>query len=153
MPRCRAGVWFSGELKVVVSMTQESAPCLLSVGLEVPDDGADGSYVFAGNAFRALELMKLLRFDLVVVAPGGVGMSIPHLVRQMRVIAPWQKWVLAANGNVSGGNEGGLTQQDELAARCNGALAVIDEVNDWSEVCALASGVRGRSRPPAALEA
>ncbi len=132
-------------------MTQETAPCLLSVGLDVPSDGPDASYVFAENAFRALELMKLLRFDLVVVSPDGLGgMSVPHLVRQMRVIAPWQKWVLAA---ADANGECGLTQQDELAARCNGALAVIDEVNDWSEVCSLASSVRSRSRREFALEA
>jgi hypothetical protein len=121
-------------------MTQESAPCLLSVGLNVPPDGPDGSYVYADSAGRALELMKLLRFDLVVVSPELAGMSIPHFARRLRMIAPYQKWALATvNGEV-------LTQQDELAARCNWALAVIDDVGNWSEIAGLAGKSRSAAR-------
>ena len=35
----------------------------------MPPDAPDGSFVSAESAGRALELMKLLRFDLVVVSP------------------------------------------------------------------------------------
>jgi hypothetical protein len=126
--------------EVVVMTSTQSAPSLLSVGLDVPPDAPDGSFVSAESAGRALELMKLLRFDLVVVSPELAGMSIPHFARQLRLVAPWQKWVLATSAGE------GLTMQDELAARCNGALAVIDDVGDWSELLALAARCRGAAQ-------
>lgn len=129
-------------------MTQATAPCLLCIGLSVPPDGPEGTYVHADTARRGLELLKLLQFDLVVVAPGQIGMSIPQLVRQMRVVAPWLKWVLASTRTSPP-----ITAQDELAARCNGALAVIDEISAIDELLSLASSVRSRSRATVALEA
>jgi hypothetical protein len=129
-------------------MTQATAPCLLCIGLDVPPDGPDGTYVHADSARRGLELLKLLQFDLVVVSPGEIGMSIPQLVRQMRVVSPWLKWVLASTKTSEP-----ITSQDELAARCNGALAVIDEIDTFDELLTLASGVRSRSRRTVALEA
>jgi hypothetical protein len=96
--------------------------------------------VFAQSGGRAIELMKLLRFDLVVATPGGLDLPIPVLSRQMRAISPWQKWALCGPD---------ITDQDELAARCNGALAVLDDVGDWSEFEQMAANVR-RRRPIAA---
>ncbi len=129
-------------------MTQATAPCLLCIGLSVPPDGPDGTYVHADTARRGLELIKLLQFDLAVVSPGEIGMSIPQFVRQMRVVAPWLKWVLASTQKSSP-----ITAQDELAARCNGALAVIDEIDAFDELLTLATSVRSRSRRTVALEA
>jgi hypothetical protein len=134
--------------KVDDSMTNVTAPCLLCIGLSVPPDGPDGTYVHADTARRGLELIKLLQFDLVVVAPGEIGMSVPQFVRQMRVVAPWLKWVLASTRTSDP-----VTTQDELAARCNGALAVIDEIESFDELLTLASSVRMRSRRPVPLEA
>ncbi len=130
-------------------MMQIGAPCLLCIGLHVPPDGPDGTYVHADTARRGLELIKLLQFDLAVVSPRPIGMSIPQLVRQMRIIAPHLKWVLASDADP----KFGITQQDELAARCNGAVAVLDQVSDFSELLSLASGVRSRFRTQFALEA
>jgi hypothetical protein len=130
----------------LILMTHEPAPCLLSVCLDVPADSSAGSFVYADGAGRALELLKLLRADLVVVSPAAMdGSSLPVWVRRMRAIAPWQKWVLAGDG---------ITSRDELAARCNGALAVLDQPvpDDWSELIALARGV-ARGQRPAAMNA
>ncbi|MBC7783825.1 MAG: hypothetical protein H7144_08290 [Burkholderiales bacterium] len=88
--------------------------------------------------------MKLLHFDLMVVAPAIEDLSIPMFVRQMRTIAPWLKWVLAGPG---------ITSQLELAARANGALAVIDDLADWSELETLVATVRQRSGRSSLAEA
>lgn len=125
-------------------MPEISQPCILSVGQVPPADHDRASFVHATSGARALELMKLLRFDLVAISPGVNDASIPQLIRQMRVIAPWQKWVLVGPG---------ITDPMELASRCNGVLAVIDDVGDWSGIESLASSVSRRQMRPAALQA
>lgn len=125
-------------------MPENLQPCILSVGHTPPADHDGASFVHATSGGRALELMKLLRFDLVVLSPGVNDVSIPLLIRQMRVIAPWQKWVLVGPG---------ITDPMELASRCNGVLAVIDELSDWSELESLALTVGRRQRMPVAADA
>lgn len=125
-------------------MPEVPAPCILSVGHEPPPDSPRASYVFAPTGGRALELMKLLRFDLIVATPGGIDLSVPILVRQMRAISPWQKWALVGPD---------ISDQDELAARCNGALAVLDDRGDWSEFEQMAANVRRRNGRTLAAQA
>jgi len=122
----------------------EAVPSVLSVGLIAPSDNDRASYVNANSGSRALELMNLLHFDLLVVAPRLGDLSIAMLVRQARIISPWMKWVLAGPG---------ITSQDEIAARCNGVLAVLDDLNDWTELESLASSARRHSYRPVAIEA
>jgi len=121
----------------------EALPSVLSVGLVAPGDNDRASYVNASSGGRALELLKLLHVDLLVVAPRLGDLSIAMLVRQARIISPWLKWVLAGPD---------ISTQDEVAARCNGALAVIDDPNDWTELESLAASVRKHSYRPVAVE-
>ncbi len=90
-------------------------------------------------------MMSLLRFALVVVGPSGGKdrITIEQFVRRMRVISPWLKWAMACDPQ-SGQT---LSRQDELAARCNGAMAVMDNVGDFSELRLLAMDLMSRTQP------
>lgn len=127
-------------------MTEVVSPCLLCLGLSVPTDSPDAVYVQAESPERALELLRLLRFDLVVIAAGVTHAPLSGFIRPMRRICPDMKWVL-----VSTSDSDPILPQNELDARCHGALAVLDLVQGWDDLLELAWSVRKRSGSSLAL--
>lgn len=126
-------------------MIDDVVPCLLCVRLPVPQDDDEASYIHAETLTRGLELISLLQIALVVVGPSGGKdrITIEQFVRRMRVISPWLKWAMACDPQAGQT----LTRQDELAARCNGAMAVVDDVGDFSELRLLAMDFMPRTQP------
>lgn len=120
-------------------MTEVVSPCLLCLGLSVPTDSPDAVYVQAESPERALQLLRLFRFDLVVVTVGTISRPLPEFIRQIRQVCPDMKWVL-----VSTPGSDPILPQDELEARCHGALAVLDLVQGLDDLTDLVCSVRKR---------
>ena len=89
---------------------------------------------------RAIDMMRLLSFDLVLV-----GMRLPDtdtwdFVRRVRTAWSWQKWAL-----VGGGIGGLITDDQERSARMFGSVRIYDVMPSSDEVLQLASALRQRA--------
>jgi len=89
---------------------------------------------------RAIDMMRLLSFDLVLV-----GMRLPDantwdFVRRVRTAWSWQKWAL-----VGGGIGGMITDDQERSARMFGSIRIYDVMPSSDEVLELASSLRERA--------
>jgi CheY-like chemotaxis protein len=85
---------------------------------------------------RAIDMLRMLSFDLVLV-----GMRIPDLgtwdfVRRLRTGWAWQKWALIG---------GAITEQQEITARMFGPLKIYDTVPSSDELLALADALRQKA--------
>jgi CheY-like chemotaxis protein len=85
---------------------------------------------------RAIDMLRMLSFDLVVV-----GMRIPDIstwdfVRRVRTGWAWQKWALVG---------GDLTEQQEITARMFGSVKIYDVMPSSDEVLDLASRLREKA--------
>jgi hypothetical protein len=109
----------------------DSTASVLLVAVEPPADGLGVSYVTTPDRTRTLELLKLLRVDLVVVGTND-PLPLTPFARQLRRVSPGQKWVLVGPG---------VTERDEVAARCCGAAAVLDSPGDFADIDALATRI------------
>jgi CheY-like chemotaxis protein len=98
--------------------------------------GCTPSFFHADSGKKALELLRMLRFDLLVTGDRLPDMPVGQLIRRVRVAWPWQKWAMV--GSV-------LTAQDEIAARSLGAMAVFDAPPDWDAIGSLASAAAGKA--------
>jgi len=87
------------------------------------------SFFHADSGKKALELLRMLRFDLLVTGDRLPDMPIGHFLRRVRVAWPWQKWAMVGSS---------ITTQDEIAARTLGAMAVFDAPPDWEVISSLA---------------
>jgi DNA-binding response OmpR family regulator len=117
-------------------MRNDDMPQVLTVGCEnVPTDEASG-FFNAESGKRAIELLRMLRFDLVltnVQLEDGPAWS---LIRKMKAAWPWQKWAMVGHR---------ISPQDEITARTLGVIRIFDEQVDWDEVSQLADGIRRRA--------
>jgi len=98
--------------------------------------GTTPSFFHADSGKKALELLRMLRFDLLVTGDQLPDMPVGHLIRRVRAAWPWQKWAMV--GSV-------LTAQDEIAARTLGAMAVFDAPPDWEALALLAAAAAGKT--------
>jgi DNA-binding response OmpR family regulator len=87
------------------------------------------SFFRADSGKKALELLRMLRFDLLVTGDRLPDMPVTHLIRRVRIAWPWQKWAMVGAA---------LTTEDEIAARTLGAMAVFDAPPDWDAISSLA---------------
>ena len=89
---------------------------------------------------RAIDMMRMLSFDLVLV-----GMRLPDIntwdfVRRVRTGWAWQKW-----GLVGGGIGGLITDDQERTARMFGSVRIYDVMPSSDEVLTLASALREKA--------
>jgi CheY-like chemotaxis protein len=98
--------------------------------------GCQQSFFHAESGTKALELLRILRFDLLVTGDSLPDMAMSQLIRRVRVAWPWQKWAMVGSM---------LTSQDEIVARSLGAMAVFDAPADWDALASLA--VTAAARP------
>jgi len=97
-------------------------------------EGLDFCSVRSGR--RAIDMLRMLSFDLVIV-----GMRIPDIstwdfVRRVRTGWAWQKWALVG---------GMLTEQQEITARMFGSVKIYDVMPSSDEVLQLASHLREKA--------
>jgi DNA-binding response OmpR family regulator len=97
-------------------------------------EGLDFCSVRSGR--RAIDMLRMLSFDLVIV-----GMRIPDIstwdfVRRVRTGWAWQKWALVG---------GAITEQQEITARMFGSVKIYDVMPSSDEVLQLASHLREKA--------
>src|ERR1700759_3567093 len=97
-------------------------------------EGLDFCSVRSGR--RAIDMLRMLSFDLVVV-----GMRIPDIstwdfVRRVRTGWAWQKWALVG---------GMMTEQQEITARMFGSVKIYDVMPSSDELMQIAMGLRSRA--------
>ena len=97
-------------------------------------EGLDFCTVRSGR--RAIDMLRMLSFDLVIV-----GMRIPDIatwdfVRRVRTGWAWQKWALVG---------GMMTEQQEITARMFGSVRIFDVMPSSDEVLQLASHLREKA--------
>jgi hypothetical protein len=96
-----------------------------------PTVGAAGaSFFHADSGKKAMELLRMLRFDLLVTGDRLPDMPMEHFIRRVRMAWPWQKWAMVGSA---------ITPPDEIAARTLGAMAVFDAPPDWDVLSSLAA--------------
>ena len=89
----------------------------------------------ADTGGRAIELLRMLKFDLVVISQTLGDMQVWNLVRRMRMAMPNQKWAFV-------GREIGA--RDEVMARSLGVVGVFDAEADWSQLLHVAAEIHQR---------
>ena len=119
--------------------SQNDQVTVLGVCVEEPamigrTEGLDFCSVRSGR--RAIDMLRMLSFDLVVV-----GMRIPDIstwdfVRRVRTGWAWQKWALVG---------GMMTEQQEITARMFGSVKIYDVMPSSDEVLQLASNLREKA--------
>jgi len=104
---------------------------VLAVGLP-PSDLSDAppACTVADSARGAIELLRILRFDLVVTSDRLSDMPVWQFVKRIRSAWPWQKWALISKQ---------LTEHDEITARTLGVMQIIEGAVDWDAVSHLAT--------------
>ena len=113
-------------------LSQEQHATVLSVGL-VPPAGVGGTqFVHARSARQAIELLRVMRIDLVVTSTMLPDASAWLFVQKLKRGWPWQKWVLVGNA---------LGARDELTARALGVLAVFEDPGAWEQIGEVAQAV------------
>ncbi len=85
---------------------------------------------------RAIDMLRMLSFDLVLA-----GMRIPDigtwdLVRRLRAGWPWQKWALVSNA---------ISEQQEITARMFGSLRIYDVMPSSDELIQLTTALREKA--------
>lgn len=123
-------------------MPDQDQASILAVGLgsAVPPEYAE-SCSTADSARSAIEMLRMLRFDLVVTADQLPDLPVWQFVQRMRAVWPWQKWALASST---------LDQRDEIAARTLGVLKILDLPVDWQAVNEMAQAIHHRAAGAAA---
>jgi CheY-like chemotaxis protein len=119
--------------------SQDDQVTILGVCVDEPEkvgrtEGLNFCAVRSGR--RAIDMLRMLSFDLVLV-----GMRIPDLgtwdfVRRLRTGWAWQKWALVG---------GAITEQQEITARMFGPLKIYDTVPTSDELLALADALRQKA--------
>jgi DNA-binding response OmpR family regulator len=94
------------------------------------------------TAEKAVELLKVLKFDLVAIGHDVPDATPWQLARKVRSSWPWQKWALVAHE---------MDHEDEIMARSLGAVAIFEGPEAWREMVDVASRVRRKN--PAAVSA
>ena len=119
-------------------MTMLNEPSILAVCL--PEASRKPEYpecvVMPDSTRRAIELLRMLRFDLLLVGLGDSAAQPWNFLRQVRACWPSQKWLLAGAG--------GLSDDDEVTARTLGATQILQDQIDWDSIRNLAATLRQR---------
>jgi DNA-binding response OmpR family regulator len=84
---------------------------------------------------HAIELLRVLRFDLLITGVDVPDMTVWTLIQKIRNAWPWQKWVLVASS---------LEPESELVARTLGVLQILERVPKSQEIRQMAAGLRRR---------
>jgi hypothetical protein len=107
---------------------------ILAVGMAA-DGNLPAEVLHAATGRRAIELMRLMQFDLLVVGRDISEMSLWQFVQRVRMTRPWQRWALAMDD---------VTPQEEVTARSLGVIGIFRK-SDWAELMHVAESIRRRS--------
>jgi len=99
------------------------------------------SFCATDSAQKSLEMMRLMRFDLVLVSPSIPDASLWTLLGKVKAGCYWQKWALVTDT---------LSERDELKARMLGCTAILGATPDWQQLDAMVNTLRRKSAVAAA---
>jgi DNA-binding response OmpR family regulator len=118
-------------------MSQECEASVLVIG-QVPSALEHGQVdlMTADTGGRAIELLRMLKFDLVVIGQQLADMPVWNLVQRIRLAMPGQKWAFV-------GKE--IGPREEVLARSLGVIGVFDSEADWSELLHVAAQIHRRT--------
>jgi len=118
-------------------MSQECEASVLVIG-QFPSALEHGQVdlITADTGGRAIELLRMLKFDLVVIGQQLADMPVWNLVQRMRLAMPGQKWAFV-------GKE--IAPREEVMARSLGVVGVFDAEADWSELLHVATQIHQRT--------
>lgn len=116
-------------------MPELQQAAILVVGVGVKESIAP-ELLLAATGRRAIELMRLMQFDLLVVGRNIPDMPVWQFVHRVRMTRPWQRWALATDQ---------LTAHEEVTARSLGVIGIFKETTDWPELVQVAESIRRRS--------
>src|SRR5690349_13517958 len=82
------------------------------------------SFCSADSGLKALEMARLLRFDLVLASAAIPDVPLWTLVGKIKAGCYWQKWALVAEE---------ITPSQELKARMLGCLTILEATPSWEQ--------------------
>jgi CheY-like chemotaxis protein len=94
------------------------------------------NYHSVNSGRRAIDMLRMLSFDLVLVGMRVPDVSAWDVVRRIRTAWPWQKWALVAPR---------LTEQQEITARMFGSIKIYEAMPSSDELFELTSRLRQRA--------
>lgn len=90
----------------------------------------------ASNGRRAIDLLRMVSFDFLLVGTRLPDMSTWDFLRHLRTAQPHQKWALVG---------GPLTEQQEITARMFGATTIFDTTPTTHELMTTTARLRERA--------
>ena len=113
---------------------------VLGVGVSAPPDRTEGDglrFSRVASARQAREMLRLERFDLLLLPLELPDADVWEFVRKTRIEWPWQKWALVGPGGVS--------EQDQRTARMMGAVTIFFASPDVSDLVEWTTRVRSEA--------
>jgi DNA-binding NarL/FixJ family response regulator len=120
-------------------MDETCEPAVLGVCLENTLDAPFTSFLHADSARRAIELLRLMRFDLLLTSDRLPDMPLSTFINRVKRAWPWQRWVLVADE---------VGHRQELLARTLGVTAILDTRLNWEQLLEIAEHLRRRHSVP-----
>lgn len=112
----------------------EQKSSVLAVGVEPETFGFsdEALTIHRANAARsAMEMLRMVDFDLLLVGPDLADGSIWDFVRRARMARPRQRWAMVGSN---------ITEQDEIAARTLGVTCIFDSAPSSDDLLEAAAG-------------
>jgi len=119
--------------------SQDDQMDVLGVGVKAPQPVGGFELVgFCGAAGgrRAIDMLRTLRFDLVLVGSNLPDMNVWDFVRHMRTALPRQRWAWVG---------GGLSEEQESMVRMFGATTIFDEAPTTEQLLNVTARLRARA--------
>lgn len=118
---------------------QDDQVAVLGVCVEEPYQAGriEGiSFTAANSGRRAIDMLRMLSFDIVLVGMRLPDISVWDFVRRTRTGWPWQKWALVS---------GRITEQQEITARMFGSMKIFEVTPSTDELIELTANLRRKA--------
>ncbi len=118
---------------------QEDQIAVLGICIDPPAESANSAeltYHAAQNARRAVDMLRMVSFDLVLVGAHLPDMSAWDFLIHLKTAFPHQKWALVG---------GPITEQQEIKARSFGCLTLFDSTPSGADLVSLTTRTRQQS--------
>jgi DNA-binding NarL/FixJ family response regulator len=102
-------------------MSEQQTVSILAVCVDestVKSVSGGQSFLSASSARQAIDLLRMLRFDLLITGKHLPDMPVFNFVSKVKSAWPWQKWALVSSD---------LTSQEEVIVRTLGVLRIFDQ--------------------------
>jgi CheY-like chemotaxis protein len=115
---------------------QEDQVAVLGICVDAPStagSGAELNYHAVHNGRRAIDMLRMVSFDMVLVGVNVPDMAVWDFLRHMKTAFPNQKWALVG---------GPISEQQEVKARMFGCTTLFDQTPSSTELLHLTARMR-----------